>query len=279
MYDINIVIVNWKAKEEIDVCLNSLFGDIKDTGLNVIVHIVDNSENVDGVRELIKEKYQEYPNVVYLDPGGNIGFGKAQNLGFKQQEARFYLPLNPDIEFLPGESTLKRGVDLLNSNKKAGLVAPKLLNSDGSLQYSCCRFPAFSDQLARRLGLDKKMRFFRKGVDDYLMKDFDHKQTVPVDWVMGSFMLVKKEVTERVGLFDDRFFMYFEDCDLCRRVWEAGWQVYYIHDTQVKHTHHRDSDDISPWRAVFKNPVTRIHLKSWMKYFWKWGVRRKHYGH
>lgn len=276
MYDINIVIVNWKAKEEIDICLGSLFSDIEDTGLKVVVHVVDNSGNVDAIRELIEEKYSD---VVYLDPGENIGFGKAQNWGLRQQEARFYLPLNPDIEFLPGESTLKRLIDFLNSHGKVGLAAPKLLNSDGSLQYSCCRFPAFTDQLARRLGLDKRISFFRKRVDEYLMKDFDHKHTVPVDWVMGSFMLIKREAAGKVGLFDEKFFMYFEDCDLCRRIWEGGWQVYYIHSTQIKHTHHRDSVDISPWRAIFKNPATRVHLKSWMRYFWKWGIRRKHYGY
>ncbi|MFW5888496.1 MAG: glycosyltransferase family 2 protein [Patescibacteria group bacterium] len=276
MHDINIAIVNWKAKQEIDICLESLFEDIKGSGLQAVVHVVDNSQNADGIKELLKEKY---PGVRYIDPGGNIGFGKAQNLAFQKEEARFYLSLNPDIEFLPGRSTIKRMLEFLHKNKKVGLVAPKLLNPDKSIQYSCCRFPGFLDQIARRLDFEKKSKYFKKRVDHYLMKDFDHEQTVPVDWVIGSFMLIKKEAADQVGFFDDRFFMYFEDCDWCRRVWEKGYQIYYIHDTSVIHAHHRDSADGSPIRSLFKNPIARVHLKSWLKYFWKWGIRRKPYGY
>lgn len=275
MYDINIVIVNWKAKAEIDLCLESLFEDIKDTDLQVVVHVVDNSQNVDSIKGLLKEKY---PYVRYVDPGGNTGFGRAQNLALKKEKARFYLPLNPDIEFLPGQNTIKRLIDILERNENIGMVAPKLLNPDKSIQYSCCRFPAFLDQIARRLGLDKKIKYFQKKVDDYLMRDFDHEQTVPVDWVIGSFMLVKKEVVDKVGFFDERYFMYFEDCDWCRHIWENGWQVYYVADTEVKHAHHRDSAGTSPFVSLIKNPIVRIHIKSWLKYFWKWGLKRKRYG-
>ena len=90
MRDINIVIVNWKMKNDIDRCLGSLFADAKDGGLDIIVHIIDNSRNADGVKELL----EKYVGVKYIDPGGNIGFGKAQNLGFKSAEAKFYLALN-----------------------------------------------------------------------------------------------------------------------------------------------------------------------------------------
>jgi hypothetical protein len=275
MYDLNIVIVNWKARAEIDVCLESLFEDIKDAGLQVVVHVVDNSRNADGIQGLLQEKY---PDVRYVDPEDNIGFGKAQNLALGKEEARFYLPLNPDIEFLPGQNTIRKLVDFLKQNSKAGLVAPKLLNPDKSIQYSCCRFPAFGDQVARRMGLDKKFKYFKKRVDRYLMRDFDHEQTVPVDWVMGSFMLVKREVVDKIGFFDEGYFMYFEDCDWCRRVWRGGWSVYYVHDIAVKHAHHRDSANVSIFASLFKNPITRVHLRSWFKYFWKWGLKREHYG-
>jgi hypothetical protein len=276
MYDINIAIVNWKSKAEVDVCLESFFDDIKDADLQVVVHIVDNSRNEDGIKELLEEKY---PGVKYIDPKGNIGFGKAQNMGFKKEEAKFYLSLNPDIEFLPGQNTIKKMVEFLNENKKAGLVAPRLLNSDKSIQYSCCRFPGFLDQIARRLELEKRSKYFKKRVDNYLMKDFDRHQTTPVDWVIGSFILIKKEVVDQIGFFDERFFMYFEDCDWCRRVWESDYQVYYIHDISVVHAHHRDSADNSPVKSLFKNHVARIHLQSWLKYFRKWGTKRKHYGY
>lgn len=275
MVDINAVIVNWKMKEDIDKCLDSFFNDLGEGRLKAVVHVVDNSRNSDGIKEMIREKY---PEVEYIDPGGNIGFGKAQNLGFARHRASFYLALNPDCEFPSGERVLERMVGSMQEDPEMGMAGPKLLNLDGSLQYSCCRFPAFLDQIGRRLGWDKRSKRFRKRVDHYLMRDFDHERTVPVDWIMGSFMLVKREVAEKVGFFDDRFFMYFEDCDWCRRVWRAGWKVYYLHDIRVKHGHRRDSAESRAWKSILTNPITRVHIKSWLKYFWKWGLRKEHYG-
>ena len=110
------------------------------------------------------------------------------------------------------------------------------------------------------------------------MKDFDHKRTVPVDWVIGSFMLTKKETVEKIGFFDDRFFMYFEDCDWCRRIWEGGWKVYYVHDIMAKHSHHRDSAEVSLFKSLLNNPIVRIHLRSWWRYFRKWGWKKVRYG-
>lgn len=275
MYDINVVIVNWKAREEVGVCLRSLFKDMKDTELRAVIHVVDNSRNSDGIKELLEK---EYPEVRYIDPGNNLGFGRAQNLGLKKEKARFYLPLNPDIEFPSKGRTLERLIDFLESRSDGGMAAPKLLNSDGDLQYSCYRFPALFDQIGRRLSWDKKTNYFRNRMEYYLMKDFDHNSVAPVDWVMGSFMLVKGEAARSSGFFDDRFFMYFEDCDWCRRMWEGGWKVYYAPHIQVKHIHHRDSAAVSPVRSLFNNSLARAHLKSWLKYFWKWKGKRRHYG-
>ncbi|HMB65479.1 MAG TPA: glycosyltransferase family 2 protein [Patescibacteria group bacterium] len=275
MVDINTVIVNWKMKEDIDKCLASFFNDLGESRLKVVVHVVDNSQNQDGIKELLDEKY---PQVKYIDAGGNVGFGRAQNLGLKRQEANFYLSLNPDCEFPVGERVLERMVEFLEADPEIGMAGPKLLNSDGGLQYSCYRFPAFLDQIGRRLGWDKRSKRFRQKVDHYLMKDFDHRSDVPVDWLMGSFIFVKMEVVNKIGFFDDRFFMYFEDCDWCRRVWRAGWKVYYVHNIQVKHGHRRGSAQDRAWKSILTNPITRIHIKSWLKYFGKWGLRKEHRG-
>jgi GT2 family glycosyltransferase len=275
MHDVNIVIVNWKMKDDIDRCFRSLYDDNKDSGLNLVVHVIDNSNNADGVKEMLGAKY---PTVIYHNPKANLGFGRGQNLGFKMAEARFYLPLNPDIEFLNGGQSLSRLVKYLESNPKVGIVGPKLLNPDATVQYSCGRFPRFFDQIARRLNLDRKSQYFKRRIDRYLMRDFDHERSVPVDLVFGSFMLVRKDLTEKIGWFDERYFMYFEDCDWCRRAWRAGYEIHYIHDVLVKHGHRRESADKNPWLAVIKNPVARMHVISWIKYFLKWGVGVEHYG-
>lgn len=275
MHDINIVIVNYKTKDDLDACLGSLFAEIENIDLKIAVHVMDNSANTDGVKELIEGKHRK---AVYMDCGGNIGFGAAQNKGFANQRAKYYIALNPDVEFIPKQKTLLRIFDFMEKNPEVGIAGPKNLNIDGSIQYSCCRNFGVFDQIIRRLGLDGKSEALQKRVDYYLMKDFSHEETVPVDWVIGSFMMLRGELFEKIGFFDDRYFMYFEDCDLSRRSWETGNSVFYIHDIVVNHKHKRDSAEENPFLSVFTNKVARIHLRSWMKYHLKWGLRKKRFG-
>ncbi len=274
-FDINIVIVNYKTKDDVDLCLSSVFREINNSQLRVVVHLMDNSDNIDGVRELIEGKY---PKVKYINSGGNIGFGAAQNIGLKKERAEYYLVLNPDVEFIEGEKTLEKMFQFMEENENIGIVGPKTLNIDGSVQLSCSRNFGVFDQIARRLNLDKRSEYFKSKVDKYLMRDFDHNKTIKVDWLIGSFLFIRKELFEKNGYFDDRFFMYFEDCDICRRSWEAGYEVVYNHKIRINHKHKRDSAVESPFISVFVNRVTRIHLKSWLKYLWKWGVKKKHFG-
>ncbi len=276
MKDINVTIVNWKMRDDIDRCLNSLFKDAQNSELGIIVHIIDNSENSDGVKEMLKEKY---PQVVYKNSKKNLGFAKAQNLGAHMTEAKYYLALNPDCEFKDGSKTLKKCINFFEQNEKVGIVGPKLLNQDGSIQESCMRFLKFLDPIYRRLGIDKKSKSIKERVDYYLMRDFDHNQTVKVDCMIGAFLMIKKEVFDKLNGFDERFFMYFEDCDLCRRVWLNKYEVWYLHDIVVDHLHKRDSAQGSQLLAIFRNPVARIHIKSWLKYFWKWKFKKAHFGY
>ena len=269
MFDINIVIVNHKNKDDISVCLKSLFLDIKNSNLKIIVHILDNSQNADSIKEFLNK---EYPLVKYINPGANIGFGKANNIGFKKEKAKFYLALNPDIEFIE-PNTLKRMVDFLRKNTTIGIVGPKLLNLDGSIQNSCYCFPGIFDQFYKRFNL--KIKYFSKKVDNYLMQDFDHAKNIPVNWIMGSFMLVRSELVEKIGFFDDRFFMYFEDCDWCQRAWKADYKVYYLANVTAKHGHRRESAKGKNLLSLLINPTSRIHLKSWIKYFLKWGIKNQ----
>lgn len=275
MFDINIVIVNYKTKEDVDVCLSSLFHELENSNLNVVVHLMDNSQNIDGVHEILKDKY---PKARYIDSGGNIGFGAAQNIGLKKEKARYYLALNPDVEFIDGEKTIERMTKFMESNKNIGIAGPRTLNIDGSVQLSCSRNFGVFDQIARRINLDKYSSYFKKRIDKYLMRDFDHNKTIDVDWLIGSFLFIRAELIDNIGYFDDRFFMYFEDCDICRRSWENNFSVKYVHGITIKHKHKRDSAIESPFRSVFSNRVTRIHLKSWIKYLLKWGVRNKRFG-
>ena len=267
MKDFNIVIVNYKTKQDIDKCLGSFYAQNVADRLSVAVNIVDNSGNIDSIKEMLLDKYQK---VSYIDAGGNIGFGKAQNLGFINDKAKYYIALNPDIEFIDNK-TLHKIKEFFEKNPRVGMIGPKLVNIDGSVQNSCYRFPRLFDQFFRRFELDKKHSFCKKRVDKYLMADFDRAQNRIVGWIMGSFMVARSEMTDEIGFFDDRFFMYFEDCDWCRRAWLSDWQVYYLADTVACHAHRRESSKGGlNLLSSLSNKMARIHLKSWYLYFKKW---------
>ena len=275
MKDINVTIVNWKTRDDVDRCLASLFQDALDSEIDIVVHVVDNSNNCDNTEEMLREKY---PQVAYLNSKKNLGFAKGQNLGLKMVEAKYYLALNPDCEFQPGTKILRRVVDFFEKNEKIGIVAPKLLNEDGSVQDSCLRFLKFLDPIYRRFNCDSKSKRIKKRIDYYLMKDFDHNSTAKVDWLIGAFLMIRKEVFDKLNGFDEGFFMYFEDCDLCRRAWLSEYEVWYLGDLTLSHRHKRDSAQGSQFVAIFKNPLTRKHTRSWLKYFWKYKFKKAHFG-
>lgn len=278
MTDIAICYVNFKRKKDILQSLATLVADLADSKYTARITIADNSGNTDGIKEAVAA---QFPMVEYIDCGGNIGFGKANNKGFQKQDARYYFALNPDTEFIADGNTINQIIKFMDAHKKIGAIGPKLLNMDGSLQYACYRFdlPSMLIKPLRQMKLDNRYNWVRKRTDRLLMKDFDHDKTMPVDWVLGAALIVRKEVVDEVGWFDDKYFMYLEDADWCHRMWEAGWPVYYVHDIVIRHRHGRESAKVpGVLKALFKNKLARIHLKSWIYYLWKWRGNHKYYG-
>lgn len=273
MKHINIVIVNYKMKEDIAKCLASLYQDIENSELQVGIVVVDNNSN-DGIDTFLAEKY---PDVRVILQKENLGFGKSQNRGIKEIEALYYFALNPDTVFPVGQRILDRMYQYMESHPRIGMIGPKIVYPDGSLQYSCYRFPNFWQPVFSRTKLGKKGRG-EKISNHFLMKDFNHSETRPVDWIMGSAMFVRSSAISEVGVFDDRFWMYAEDCDWCRRMWESGWPVYYVHDIIIEHAHGRGSAKVpGVVKALLKNKLARVHLLSWFKYMWKWRGNNRFY--
>ena len=264
--DVAIIIVNYKMKADIVKCLASLFPDFSGDSLNVRVTVVDNASG-DGIDDFLK---QNYPGVQCIVLPDNKGFGHANNAGIKATGAEYYFILNPDTRFLPGARTIRRLYNWMETHPKVGLIGPKLVYPDGSLQNSCFRFPAFWQPLYSRTSFGTRSKGQGKR-DKFLMRDFDHHRTQPVDWIMGSAMFARGSAIKEVGFFDDRFFMYYEDSDWCRRFWDFGWPVYYVHDIVIEHAHRRGSAKVpGVLSALIKNKLARVHLASWLKYMWKW---------
>lgn len=273
MKDIHIVIVNFRMKEKIEACLSSLMPEIKKSALDISLVVVDNHSE-DGIADFLT---QRYPEVGCIELEENLGFAKAQNRGLAVQTSRYYFSLNPDTEFLQKEESLQKMFTFMEEHPHVGMLGPKILNPDGTLQYSCWRFPHLMQPIYNRtfLGRTKKGR---ERKDVHHMKDFDHNKTQPVDAIMGSAMFVRGTAMQEVGMFDERFWMYFEDIDWCIRMWERGWPVYYVHDIVITHLHGRGSaKGKGIIRSLFANRLLRIHIASWVKFMWKWRHSMKFY--
>jgi N-acetylglucosaminyl-diphospho-decaprenol L-rhamnosyltransferase len=277
MKDINIVFVNYQMKDEIISAVDSLLKDIAGCPYQVQITVVDNSQNAEGIKQELETKF---PQVKYADAGVNVGFGKGNTIGFKDTPARYYFALNPDIQIPENSKTIEKLLKFMDDHPKIGCIAPKLMNLDFTLQYNCYRFDLNSILIKplKQINFDRKYNWVKKYSDRLIMKDFDHNETMPVDWVLGAAMMVRKEVADEIGWFDERYFMYMEDCDWCHTMWEHGWPVYYVHDIIIMHKHARGSAKVPGiFKALFKNKLARAHLVSWWKYLWKWRGNHKYY--
>lgn len=270
MTTVTVVYVNYNMRNDVLASLSTLFRDLAlaTHGANVVV--VDNSENRDGIREALAT---EFPQVHYLDAGGNVGFGAGNNAAFRSFPASYYLAINPDTLVPPGANLINRLVAYMEEHPEAGVIGPKLLNPDGSTQHSSFRFNLQSMLIKpiRHLKVHARIPALTRAADALLMKDFDRNHTRPVDWLLGAALFIRHEAAAKLGFFDERYFLYIEDCDLCHSIWAAGHEVHYVHDIIIHHTHERGSSKVSgAVRGFLKNRLARLHVRSWIQYLWKW---------
>jgi GT2 family glycosyltransferase len=265
--DLSIIIVNYNSKQKVFNCLNSIFSDNYLSGINYEIIVIDNNSN-DNIAEEIK---RNYPSIIFIRSEKNLGMGGGNNIGIRMSNGKYVLVLNPDT--IIKKDAISKLFNYINNNKEIGLVGPKLLNSDLSIQYSCRRFPKIMTPILRRTFLGF---FGEKHVSRYLMKDFSHKETKNVDWLLGACFMGKTELLKNIldGFDDKNFFMYFEDVDLCRRIWQSGHKVVYFPEAVVIHDHARESVGRISIVSVIKNKLAREHIKSWIKYLWKWKGKR-----
>ena len=202
-----------------------------------------------------------YPTRV-LTPGANLGYARGVNEGIRAASEENVLLLNPDVRVLPGSiEALERAAE---EHPRAGILAPKLLDPDGSLQLSARRFYSWRTLLLRRMPLPGVAARSRE-VRDHLMEDWDHADTRPVDWVLGAAMYVRRGAMRDVGLMDERYFLYFEDVDWCQRMWRHGYEVVYCADARMVHEYARASAQIRP-RSV------RAHAAGLLRFTEKWSA-------
>ncbi len=258
--DLSIIILNYKTRGLLKQCLKGI--GLFHLPFKFEIIVVDNHSN-DGTETMMQ---QEFPDVTFIKSETNRGFAGGMNLGIRKAQGNYFLLLNTDIAIL--DNAIARLHTFMEQHQSVGIAGPKLLNPDGSVQLSCYRFPTFFIPLLRRTPIGK-LPFAKRRLQQYLMLDFDHAIDRPVDWFVGACMIVRRSAFEKVGPMDERFFLYFEDVDWCRRFWEAGFDVYYIAHIELVHYHKRESAANPGLKGLFSYP-TRIHTASWLKYFAKY---------
>lgn len=257
--EISIVILSYKMKRLVKNCIRAIQEARFSLPYEIIV--VDNNSE-DGIEQMMKE---QFPKIKLIVSKKNLGMGGGNNLGIKEASGRYILIMNPDIYVFP--NSIETLYNYIKDKEKVGLVSPRLLNPDKTLQHTCYRWHKKLTPLFRRTFIGN-LNFAQKQLADFLMKDFDHLSVREVDWCQGSCCLIPKKVFDQVGLFDERFFMYFEDTDLCRRIWQAGFKVVYHGETEVIHMHMKMSR--GGFFKIFTNKLTREHIKSWIRYSLKY---------
>jgi len=217
---VSVVVVNWNTRDLLRDCLASLPHDAEAVQLEVIV--VDNGSE-DGSAEMVAE---EFPSARLLRNEENLGFVRANNQGLRVSRGEYAWMLNSDTRALPG--CVERLVEVAASDPKIGAVAPKLLNPDGSYQYSAGRF-------ARVL-----LKMLPAGFEDRYNRAFDQEamaatQPLRVDWLVGAALLCRREVLDQVGPLDERYLMWLDDMDWCRKLARVGLGRVFVPDAHVMH--------------------------------------------
>jgi N-acetylglucosaminyl-diphospho-decaprenol L-rhamnosyltransferase len=223
--DLGVVIVNYNAGQHLGRCLDSVFTLSGDCALEVVV--VDNASQDGSARRAAESR----PEVRLIENPDNRGFARAANQGIAATSAPLVLLLNPDAEVISG--TLADLAKLIRDRPRAGAITPLIRNPDGTPYPTGRRLPPLGEALGHVLlgPILPGNRFTRS----YTLADWDRTTEREVDWIAGSAMLLRRQALDEVGPFDERFFMYAEDVDLCTRLRQAGWTVVFCPQVEVHH--------------------------------------------
>lgn len=231
-FELSVIVVNWNGAEFVGKCLKSVFESTFDKPWEVIV--VDNNSSDKSV-EIIKQ----FPQVIAIENKENVGFGAANNQALKQATGKFVFLLNPDTQIFP--DSMEKLVEKIEEEEKIAIVAPQLVNENGSFQKEIGHFPGLVDSILVLLKLHR-LPFFK----DLVFPKVDYSQEQEAEHLMGSALLIRREVLDSVGVFDEHFFLWFEETDLEKRIKDAGWKLIYYPHARVVHLLSKSIKQVSP---------------------------------
>jgi GT2 family glycosyltransferase len=250
--DVSIVIVSYNIREFLRRCLASVYEHTR--GIEFEVLVVDNASS-DGTPDMVAT---EFPRATLVRRSSNAGFAAGVTQGIARARGDAFFVLNPDSQI--SANILPPMLDYLRTHDDIGILAPKLLDADGTLQLSCRAFPDFGTALFNRYSLATKLLRNNPRSRRYLMSDFDHNHIAEVDWVSGAVWLLPRPSYEAVGALDEGYFWSIEDVDYCQRLRRAGYRVVYFPSAEVVHHIGRSAAGV-PARAIISR-----HRGMWRYY-------------
>lgn len=260
----SVVIVSFNTREVLRECLQTLEREAE--GLRIETIVVDNVSR-DQSAEMVE---QDFPWVILRRSGANLGFAGANNLAFREATGRYVVLLNSDAFLQPG--SLRLAIQKMDATPRCGLGGARLTGRDGSWQPSARLFPSPLNDLLTLTGLANKFprsKFFGRFDRTWA----DQGVAAEVDWVPGAFSIIRKEALDRIGFFDENFFLYYEEVDLCYRLKQAGWQVWYWPEIAVIHLGGESSKTVTSLKfSKSGSQLSLWRVRSGLLYF------RKHHG-
>lgn len=250
--DLSIIIVSWNVRKLLENCLHSVLAQ---AGLTLQVIVVDSASS-DGSPQMVAEHFPEVELVACQE---NVGFPHGNNIGLARANGRYILLLNPDT--IVHDDALAKMVSYLEEHPQVGVVGPQLLNDDGTVQSSRRRFPTLRTAFFESTWLQPYAP--QAVLDHYFARDVADGETAVVEWVMGACLMTRQAVVAQVGDLDEKYFMYSEELDYCRRIHEMGWQVVYYPRARVTHLSGKSSEQAITQRHINFN---RAKLRYFRKY-------------
>lgn len=246
---VDIVIVNWNSSDYLEKCIYSIFYTNNQNYVNR-VFIIDNNSQDSSIDKIINND-----KIIIIRNTENIGFSKACNQGFKLCLSSYVLLLNPDTQLL--NTTLRDCIDFMQAKNDVDILGCQLLDDKGDITFSCSRFPTPIGIFFYSSGLSKLAPLiFKSGI---IMLDWDHKKSRHVDQVMGAFMFMHLSIFEKIGYFDEQFFVYYEEVDFSKRVMEYGGKSYYNAKIRAIHSGEGTTKTVKGFRLF-------LNLQSRLKY-------------
>jgi len=256
--DVSVIIVNYNTASLLPKAIDALRAS--SSGLKVQVIVIDNASRDDSVARIRRE----YAELSLIANDRNVGFGRANNQALPLAVGRYVLLLNTDA--LVATDTLKKTLAYMDAHPRCGILGVRLTSPDGALQPSARYFPTPWNRFLTRSGLDR-LRIFKlvRLVDDM---EWDHAAVRQCDWVPGCYYLVRRELIHDVGLFDPRYFLYYEEVDHCFAAKRAGWEVVFYPDTTVIHIGGASAKSEGELTAAGRQ-LERLQIESELLYFRK----------